>query len=390
MLVTQVYDLVNETTKEILGQEAVVNEDLSNLVDIGEQVINSRAIENFTRTLVDHIGKVIFVNRKYSGSAPKVLMDGWEYGSILEKIASEMPEATENESWELEDGQSYDPNIFYKPSVSAKFFNKKTTFEIDRSFTERQVKSAFSSATQMNAFLSMLENEVDKSLTVKIDSLVMRTINNMTAQTINAGGTNRVVNLLTMFNTAYQSQLQTPLTAAQAIYTPEFIRYASYIMGLYIKRLGKMSTLFNIGGMHRFTPADKLHVIMLDEFMQSSKIFLQSDTFHNELVALPNAESVPYWQGSGTAYAYASTSSIDVTIEDADAQDGTGKSRVQQSNILGVMFDRDALGVANLDRRVTTNYNPKAEFFNNFYKFDAGYFNDANENFVVFVASSAS
>lgn len=390
MQVTQVYELVNETTKEILGQEAVVNEDLSNLVDIGEQVINSKAIENFTRTLVDHIGKVIFVNRKYSGSAPKVLMDGWEYGSILEKIASEMPEATENESWELEDGQSYDPNIFYKPKVSAKFFNKRTTFEIDRSFTERQVKSAFSSATQMNAFLSMLENEVDKSLTVKIDSLVMRTINNMTAQTINAGGTNRVVNLLTMFNTAYQSQLASPLTAAEAIHTPEFIRYASYIMGLYIKRLGKMSTLFNIGGMHRFTPADKLHIVMLDEFMQSSKIFLQSDTFHDELVALPNAESVPYWQGSGTGYAYGSTSAIDVTIEDADAQDGTGKSRVQQSNILGVMFDRDALGVANLDRRVTTNYNPKAEFFNNFYKFDAGYFNDANENFVVFVASSAN
>lgn len=390
MQVTQVYELVNETTREILGQEAVVNEDLSNLVDIGEQVINSKAIENFTRTLVDHIGKVIFVNRKYSGSAPKVLMDGWEYGSILEKIASEMPEATENESWELEDGQSYDPNIFYKPKVSAKFFNKRTTFEIDRSFTERQVKSAFSSATQMNAFLSMLENEVDKSLTVKIDSLVMRTINNMTAQTINAGGTNRVVNLLTMFNTAYQSQLANPLTADDAIHTPEFIRYASYIMGLYIKRLGKMSTLFNIGGMHRFTPADKLHIVMLDEFMQSSKIFLQSDTFHDELVALPNAESVPYWQGSGTGYAYGSTSSIDVTIEDADAQDGTGKSRVQQSNILGVMFDRDALGVANLDRRVTTNYNPKAEFFNNFYKFDAGYFNDANENFVVFVASSVS
>lgn len=388
MQVSQVYELVNTTTQEVLGSEAIVNEDLSNLVDIGEQVINAKAIENFTRTLVDHIGKVIFVNRKYSGSAPKVLMDGWEYGSILEKIASEMPEATENESWELQDGQSYDPNIFYKPKVSAKFFNKRITFEIDRSFTERQVKSAFSSATQMNAFLSMLENEVDKSLTVKIDSLIMRTINNMTAQTINAGGSNRVVNLLTAFNTAYSSSLSSPLTAADAIYTPEFIRFASFVMGKYVKRLGKMSTLFNIGGMHRFTPADKLHIVLLDEFMQASKIFLQSDTFHNELVALPNAESVPFWQGSGTDYAYGNTSKIDVTIEDS-TQD-SGKTRVQQQYVLGVMFDRDALGVANLDRRVTTNYNPKAEFYNNFYKFDAGYFNDANENYIVFTAASAS
>lgn len=388
MEIKQVYDLVNTTTQEVIGSETLVTEDLSNLVDIGEQVINAKAIENFTKTLVDHIGKVIFVNRKYSGSAPKVLMDGWEYGSILEKIASEMPEATENESWELEDGQSYDPNIFHKPNVSAKFFNKRITFEIDRSFTERQVKSAFSSATQMNAFLSMLENEVDKSLTVKIDSLIMRTINNMTAQTVKAGGNVRVINLLTLFNTAYASSLSSPLTADEAIYTPEFIRFASFVMGKYIKRLGKMSTLFNIGGMHRFTPADKLHIVLLDEFMQASKIFLQSDTFHDELVALPNAESVPFWQGSGTGYAYTDTSRIDVNIEDATAE--SGKSRVQQSNILGVMFDRDALGVANLDRRVTTHYNPKAEFFNNFYKFDAGYFNDANENFVVFTANSAS
>ena len=388
MEVKQVYELVNATTQEVIGSETVVNEDLSNLVDIGENVINAKAIENFTRTLVDHIGKVIFVNRKYSGSAPKVLMDGWEYGSILEKIASEMPEATENESWELEDGQSYDPNIFHKPNVSAKFFNRRVTFEIDRSFTERQVKSAFSSATQMNAFLSMLENEVDKSLTVKTDALIMRTINNMTAQTVNAGGNVRVINLLSLFNTTYASSLSSPLTADEAIYTPEFIRFASFVMGKYIKRLGKMSTLFNIGGMHRFTPADKLHIVLLDEFMQASKIFLQSDTFHDELVALPNAESVPFWQGSGTGYAYGDTSRIDVTIEDATAD--SGKTRVQQSNILGVMFDRDALGVANLDRRVTTHYNPKAEFFNNFYKFDAGYFNDANENFVVFTANSAS
>ena len=48
------------------------------------------------------------------------------------------------------------------------------------------------------------------------------------------------------------------------------------------------------------------------------------------------------------------------------------------------MFDRDAIGVSNLDRRVTTNYNPRAEFYTNFYKFDAGYYSDLSENFVVF------
>ena len=386
MQVAQVYELVNNTTKEILGSEAILNEDLTNLVDIGEKVINAKAIENFTKTLIDHIGKMIFVNRTYKGSAPSVLMDGWEYGSILEKVSSSMPEATENESWELEDKKSYDPNVFYQPKVQAKFFNSRITFEVDQSFTERQVKSAFSSATQMNAFLSMLHNEVEKSLTVKQDSLIMRTINNMTAQTILSGGP-RVINLLSMFNTTYAGKLTTPLTEEAAITDPDFIRYASYIMGLYQKRLTNISTLFNMGGQQRFTPQENLHTVMLHEFYSAASVFMESDTFHNELVKLPKTETVAFWQASGKNYDYATTSGIDVKVRSADNADG---EIVKQSGILGVMFDKYALGVANLDRRVTTNWNPKAEFFTNFHKFDAGYFNDGDENFIVFTANATA
>ena len=386
MEVTQVYQLVNTTTREVLGEEAVLEEDLRNLVDMGEKIINAKAIENFTKTLVDHIGKMIFVNRKYTGSAPNIMMDGWEYGSILEKVSSSMPEANENESWELENGKSYDPNVFYQPKAQAKFFNKRITFEIDQSFTEKQVKSAFSSATQMNAFLSMLFNEVEKSLTVKTDSLIMRTINNMTAHTIASGGT-RVVNLLSMFNSNYAGKLTTPLTAANAITDPDFIRYASYIMGLYQKRLTNISTLFNMGGQQRFTPQDKLHTVLLHEFYSAASVFLESDTFHNDLVKLPKTETVAFWQSSGKDYSYENTSKINVKIASSDSADG---KIITQSGILGVMFDHDALGVANIDRRVTTNYNPKAEFFTNFHKYDAGYFNDGDENYIVFIASEAS
>lgn len=383
MEVKQVYELVNDATKEIIGSESeLLQEDLTNLVDVGEKIINTKAIDNYVRTLVDHIGKVIFVNRSYKGYAPSVHMDGWEYGSILEKISGSMPEATENETWELENGKSYDPNVFYQPKVQAKFFNSKTTFEVDQSFTERQVKSAFSSATQMNSFLSMLKNEVEKSLTVKSDALVMRTINNMTAQTINAGG-QRVVHLVTLFNQTYANKLNSPLTPQEAIYTPEFIRFASYTMSLYQKRLSNMSTLFNIGGQNRFTSSDKLHIIMLDEFAKSANIFLQSDVYHNELTKLPNAETVAFWQASGDDYNFSKTSAINVKIR---TEDETNGKSISQSGILGVMFDRDALGVCNIDRRVTTNYNPKAEFFTNFHKYEAGYFNDADENYVVFLA----
>lgn len=388
MTVVQIKDLMNSVTTEILGKDDIVAEDLSNVVDIGKEIFDNTDVDNYVKSLVNHIGKVIFVNRPYTGNIPSMLMDSWEFGSVLEKIQADIPDATENSTWELQNGKSYDPNVFYKPKVSAKFFNSKVTFEVPMSFTERQVKESFSSAAQLNGFVSMIYNAVDKSMTIKIDSLVMRTMNNMIAQTLHAefpavadGNYSKVtgtkaVNLLKLYNDKYTKTL-TPETA---ITDPDFIRFASYIMGLYADRLGKLSTLFNVGKKERFTPADMLHVVMLSDFEKAASTYLYSDTWHNENVKLPAAETVPYWQGSGEDYSFAKTSDIHVKISN-----GSGATvEVVASGILAVMYDRDAMGVCNSDRRVTTQYNAKAEFFNNFYKYDASYFNDLNENFVVF------
>ena len=381
MTVEQIYSIMNDVTDELLGKTGVVNEDLSNIVDVGTELFSASSVDNYVKSLVNKVGKVIFVNRPYSGSVPSVLMDAWEYGSVLQKITAEMPKASENESWELEDGHEYKQDIFYKPTISNKFFNSKVTFEIPMSFTERQVKESFNSASELNGFISMIHNAIDKSMTVKVDSLVMRTINNMIAETINEDyGSNtlssssgvKAVNLLYLYN----EKFGTSLTADKAINNPEFIRFASFTMSLYIDRMSKISTLFNVGGKDRFTSKDKLSVVMLSDFKAGADIYLQSDTYHDKYTSLPNAETVPYWQGSGVNYDFGSVSKINVKTANNHTIEATG--------ILAIMFDRDALGVSNLDRRVTTSYNAKAEFFNNFYKFDAGYFNDFNENFVVF------
>lgn len=386
MEVKQIYELMNNVTGEVLGKSDLIAEDLSNVVDVGTEIFNSSAVDNYVKSLVNHIGRVIFVNRPYSGNVPSVLMDGWEYGSVLEKISAEIPAATENESWELTDGASYDPNIFYQPKVSAKFFNKRVTFEVPMSFTERQVKESFSSAEQLNGFVSMIYNAIDRSMTIKIDSLVMRTINSAIGETLHADYSAgnysassgvKAVNLLYLYK--QQNTSAADLTAEKAITDPGFIRFASYTMGLYETRLSKLSTLFNIGGKDRFTAPDLLHVVLLSDFAAAAGAYLQSDTYHNEFTALPNAEVVPYWQAPGTTYKFADTSKINITTP--------SNNTIEASGILGVMFDRDALGVCNLDRRVTSNFNPKAEFYNQFAKFDAGYFLDTNEQIVCFLVA---
>ena len=376
MKVTQIHELLNTVTNEILGSENIVKEDLTNLVDVGTEIIDSDKVDNFVNKLVHHIGKVQFDNEKYTGKAKNVLMDSWEFGAILQKIDAELPEAVENETWNLVDGQSYDPNIFHQPKVSSQFFDNKVTFEIPISFAEKQVKGSFSNPEQMNGFLSMLTNRVDTSFTIKLDELIMRTINNYIGSVISKKDTNTSVNLLALYNKSSGKKL----TAEKCLTDADFLRYANFTINTYIGRITRISKLFNIGKRERFTNEANTNLILLNDFVNSSDVFLQADVRHNEFTDLKAVDTVPYWQGSGSGFGFSDISKIDVKVNDGSSK-GT---EITQSGIIGVLFDRKALGVTNLDKRVTTNFNAKAEFYTNFYKADSGYFNDFNQNFIVF------
>lgn len=382
MQVSQIFEIVNDALKQTDGKLPLLQEDLSNIIDVGNSIFNANSFDNYVKKLVDRIGKVVFVIRPYSGLAPSIYMDSVIWGSVTQKISSAVPEAVENESYELVNGATYDPNQVNLPDVYVKFFSKYVTFEVDRTITEKQLRSAFTGVAELDGFISMIFNEISKAFTIAIDNLIMRTINSAIADTLykdyNSGteftgaSHTRAVNLLYLYNQRYS----TTLTAAQAVTTPEFVRFASYYMALYSDRLSRVSTLFNVGETQKFTPKEEQHFILLSEFARSADVFLQSDVYHNELTAITKYEVVPYWQGSGADYAFDSTSAINVIS-------GSGNT-VTASGILGVMFDRYALGVTNIEQWVNTQYNAKADFINYFYKYKAGYFNDLNENFVVF------
>ena len=388
MEMKQIREIVNTVSQEVLGETALVQEDLGNIVDIGTAVFDNNSFDKFVRSLVDHIGRVVFVDRVYRGRVPSIVRDGWEYGAVLEKLACKLPEAQENETWELQSGTSYDPNVFIAPVVTAHFYNKKVTFEIQISIVERQFRSAFSSGSQAASFIAMIFNAIENSMTIKLDALIMRTICNMIGETVYAdyganaitGGSGvKAVNVLYLYNQTVAEG--DALTAANCMQSPAFLRFASNLMKMYKDRLAVESTLFNIDGEPRFTPADRLHFVVLSEFAAGVESYLQSDTFHDEMVALPEYESVPFWQGSGTGYAFTDTGKVYVTTASNHAETVTG--------VLGVMFDSDAAAVCNMDRRTTSQYNAKGEFTNNFFKMDCQYLNSLQENFVVFFAAAA-
>ena len=391
MKVTQIYEIVNSLTEQVTGKADLVATDLSNIVDVGKEVFDATSVDNYVRKLVDHIGKVVFVNRPYAGNAPSIQMDGWEYGAVLEKIDCDIPDAEANSTWNLQDGTTYNQDVFHAPvGVTVKFWNKRVTFQVPFSFADDQVKSAFSNATQLNAFFSMIYTKIETSFTIKLDSLIRSTIVNLIAGTLHAdypsdsgyGDSTHVrsINLLLKYN----NKFGTTLTAAKALFDLDFLKFAAREMKLASSHLKDPSYQFNVGGKIRHTPQSEQRIILLDQFAESANVYLQSDTFHNEFVKFPTADIISFWQGVGDAgYEFEDVAKIHVNITDP-TEDDSSTVEIAVSGILGTIFDKQAAAVNCFNRRVTNHYNGLGEFTNFWYKMDAQYFNDFNENCIVF------
>ena len=396
MQVNQIYGILNDIMHEITGslvpvyddegeivsQELIVQEDLSNIVDIGKTVFNNNWRDNYVKAMINRIGREVFVDRTYEGYAPKVIRDAWEYGSIMAKTRCKIFDAKANPSWNLTAGQTVNQFEFNPPTVYEKFYNTKVAWQIDCSFTDVQLRESFTSAQAMNRFYSMIENRIAQSMTIYIDSLVMRTINNFMGEKLYAS--NGVIDLLA----GYNEGLETPLTAAAAMRSKEFLRYAALTISLFVDRFRAPSSNFNIMDGDdpnvTFTPKEFAHLVLHSDLAKAMEVYLQSDTYHDELVKIGEYETVPFWQIQGDKYQLANTSRIDIKLASNKLH------TVNRNYIVGVLFDRDALGVNNENRRTTSAYNANGEYWTNFYKIDSNYFNDLAENGIIFVLGNGT
>ena len=388
MKVKQIATILNTVINpEQIGETAVVNEDLSNIVDVGKALTAAGTFgenfDNFTKALIDQVGKVIFVDRVYTAQGPNLLRDAWEYGSVLQKVRCDLPDADDNKTWSLADlanGSTVDPFVITKPTVKAKYFNSKTTFEVPITLAEEQVKEAFKSPADMNRFMSMIENRVLMKRALCTEAMSKRTLNNLIAQKIHAKS--NVVNLLKDYNTAYTKTL----TAATCLSDPDFLKYCAKTIMMYKKYIAEASMLYNNDGYVTFTPEDRLEFTVLSEFSKDLQVYMYADTYNKEFVQLDGYSEVAYWQGSGTNNAFNEISKIDVKALTADGTEFT----VSQKGVVAVMYDRDAAAICNENERVTSIYNPKAEYWNYFYKYDCAYMNDTAENCIVFIIDYAA
>lgn len=405
MKMEQIATLVNTMLAETVGSVeggGTVTENLNGVVDAGNTIANAIGWEQFTNTIVDKVGRVIMVSRDYDSAAPDILRRGTgiPFGSVTEKIRVKLPEATTNDSWPVgatwTPGEGWtdataptndnaNPFITVRPEMEVTYFNGGVTFETDMTYPTIQAKSAFRTPEEYRRFFDLVESRIYQSKTVFKDNLIKRTINNMIAEKLYQR--NAIVDLLAMYNTAYGLTGDDALTADEAIYTPAFLRYAGFVMGLYKNRLRRMSRRYNTAGYDTFTPLDRLRFVTLDMFSDAIQTFMESDTYHNELVGLGSGfATIDCWQTAGTTGVNFGTSAALNVVTSGNHSVVTGVMGTGGTSIyvVGTMFDVEAAWIDFDEPRTTSAYNARKEQTTYFYKENAHYCNDLAENCVVF------
>lgn len=380
MKINQVAEILNTINQEFTGEAEIpeVAEDLSNIVDVGKALTAgnndlTNFFEAYGKKLIDKVGKVVIVDRTYRSTAPDIERDSWSYGSIMEKIRVSVDELSNDTTWSLNKGDTPEQFEYNPATLSAKYFNDYDVFMTQISIPTKTLQSAFDSVSAMNRLISAITNRIEMKLTISKDNLIRRTINNLIAEKI-AG--QKQINLLAHYNETVVS----PISADKALYDPNFLRFAIFEIFKYKKMLNGASVLFGDEEYINFTPDDRMKMILLDIFTKSAEVFMESDTYHNDLVSLgKNYQTVPFWQGCGTDmdFPFETLSKINVKT----ASDGTV---VNTDGIIGVIFDIDAAAVCMEDNEVTSSFAANGRFYNYFYYCNARYMNDLAENVIVF------
>ena len=372
--VEQIYTLVNETAKESMGEKAIAVKDVSSLIALGDSVLSSASdTENFLNTLVDRIARTVFSVRRYETDTEGMVRHPFEFGCIVQKIYVDMPEAKQNNSWEI-GKEGYTP-VFapvIKPTAKQKLFKGITTWEVDVTIPDYMLRTAFLNETSMATFIDAIFTAMDNMITLALENNANLTRASFIARKLKGGKPCGAINLLHEYNTLTSASL----TVESAMMNAEFLAWASRAINLWVKRMSKMSVVFNEEGYKRHTPKNKIVVNLLQDFTSACDTFLGANTFHDELVKLPMYDSVAYWQGAGESFDFNDTSAIKVKIDESNT--------IEKKGIIGIVYDYEAMGVTLNERRSTSERNNHDEYTNYYNKANIGYFNDMSENGIVF------
>lgn len=372
MAVKQIYDIVNSVNKQTMGLADLTVVDEQGLISLGQTILTTSGLaDTWLNSLAQRIGRTIISFREYKSKYSDMVLDSMQWGNIVQKIKVSMPEATEDESYSLVNGESVDMYKVANPTVKQTFFTSETPYQFYVTVKRNQLEEAFTSEGAMNGFIGAIYGEVQNAIELSLESLARNCINNFIGEKFKS---QKTINLLAMYNT----ETGKTLTVNTCLHDKEFLAYCVSRINLYSKYMENMSSEYNDGSQTRHTPKSLQHLRVLEDFESRLETVVQYQAFRDNYVKLNNYHTTSFWQ---------SIKKPD-EINVKHASDG---KPAHYTGIVAVLYDRDALGLYKKDSwNSTTPFNSAGGYYNTYYHHKELYFNDLSENFVVFVIANVS
>lgn len=369
--VEQIYSLVNNVAKQVLGSTAITAVDTSTLVSLGETLTQSNSLDSFYSTLADRIGKTIIKSMVYESDDRGITKNSMQFGAILQKITVELETdaAVHNQSYNSTDRNPY--NINRKSTITQKLFRKLSTWSKEYIIPSYQIETAFTSAESMGSMINGIYNAIISMIEIEKEAVGNLAVCTAIAQNVSSS-TNPIYRKL---KTEYNNLTSQQKSATELLLDKEFLRWANREIKLVVDNVKKPSTIYNKGGKVRWIKDDEMTVEVLSQFASASATYLESDTFHKELVSLKNFKSIPYWQGSGTSFAYADCSKILLKNGETDVEITDVIANIRSTDSVAVLFDKT---------RINSIYNQRTDEVIYIPKMERSYMVDTNEINVVF------
>lgn len=368
MAVKKIYEIVNSVNSQTMGITDLTVVDEQGLISLGQTVLATNGLaDTWLNALAQRIGRTIISFREYKSKYSDMVLDSLKWGNIVQKIKVSMPEATEDESFNLVDGQSIDMYKVANPKMAQSFFTNETPYQFYVTVKRTQLEEAFTSEGAMNGFVGAIYGEVQNAIELSLESLARNCINNFIAERLKSDKC--TFNLLKMYN----DETSKKLTVNTCKHDKEFLAYCVSRINLISKYMENMTKIYNDGTQTRHTPKTLQHLRILEDFESRLETVVQYQAFRDGYVKLNNYHTTSFWQNIKSPDSIRVKPSSDNTTE------------ITQNNIIGILYDRDALGLYKKDSwNSTTPFNSAGGYYNTYYHHKELYFNDLSENFVVF------
>lgn len=372
--------ILNNIRKQVTGEtNTIAPLTTADFVSVATTVLQA-GYDPVLNAITQMVSRTIFSIRPYNRKFGGIKMDSEQWGAIVRKLSIADKDFDKDVRFELVDGQSEDMYVVNKPNLLQTNFYGQNVYEKNYTIFKDQLDNAFSGPAEFGRFMAMVVQNVSDMIEQAHESIARMTIGNFVGGKVAA--TNGVKHLLTEYASDTGVTL-TAITVYDPANFPDFCKWLFAKIATWTSLMTERSIEFqmNVTGkeINRHTPYDMQKVYIYAPIMNALKARVLADTFHPEFIDYSDIESVNFWQNIEDPM------TLDV-VPSYMASDGTITTAAEQniSNLVGVIFDRDALGFTTVNEwSATTPLNAKGGYWNTFHHFTERWYNDFTEKGIV-------